>query len=781
MMNPKRLDVAGGAHTARLVWVLASLGLGLGAVMLAISGWTLRRIHTERSRLSTFQPRMVAMMARFDQGLANGGSALSALLDGGDVEPGSPEWIEELTNLASEMQKVAHEADAVLEVTGFRDQCEAVERLYEKCVDWNHRHAELMRKLPMVKTEAEWSLERLREAIDKAEGRIRLRLAVKTRQLDRIDGSQASQVAREIVKEIGLPTNLTMAKAELVDLALLSEKLWAEDRIDYLTDIKDNQFRSTLERFERNVHQIKRSDAIESEVIQNLLDDFKLKLFGEGFSLDGAHQTIVPGGQALFTLTRDRLTLQGQRAGLLADILRHMEQLRVCGRRMNENIHVCTAELTLAADLALTRAWRIMLFLCLTSSGVFAILAARIAQAVKNQLVATEIANRDLCIEIERRKQAQKSLREERDFSESLVASLPGVFYVIDEQGRMVKHNRALEDTVGYSSGEVIGMSAASFFKGAERALVTERVQEVFAKGHSSVEAGLISKAGQATPHYFTGVRAHIGDADYLVGVGIDITDRRLAEQKQGHLIDELQKANSQLEDFAHVVSHDLKAPLRGVKILADWLLADFADKLGDDGRRQLELLVGRVNRMRDLIDGILKCARVAHNQMDSARIDLNEIVPRIIDMIGVPENITINLVHPLPVVEGVETHLAQVFQNLLSNAVKYMDKENGLVEIDCTDDSDRWRFSVRDNGPGIESQHFDRIFRLFQTLTARDEFESTGVGLTLVKKIVELHNGSVWVESELGQGSTFFFTFPKCEPTSWADQNMRAVASSSI
>ena len=117
-----------------------------------------------------------------------------------------------------------------------------------------------------------------------------------------------------------------------------------------------------------------------------------------------------------------------------------------------------------------------------------------------------------------------------------------------------------------------------------------------------------------------------------------------------------------------------------------------------------------------------------------------------------------------MPVIECEETRIMQVFQNLLSNAIKYMDKKQGQIKVGCTGEDGLWRFSVCDNGPGIEEKHFEKIFQMFQTLSSRDEYESTGVGLTVVKKIVELYGGGIWVESKVGEGSTFFFTFPKQE-----------------
>ena len=142
--------------------------------------------------------------------------------------------------------------------------------------------------------------------------------------------------------------------------------------------------------------------------------------------------------------------------------------------------------------------------------------------------------------------------------------------------------------------------------------------------------------------------------------------------------------------------------------------------------------------------------------------INLNDLVPEVVDIIAPPANIEIVYEGALPTITFEETRIRQVFQNLISNAVKYMDKPKGRISIGCADEATRWKFNVTDNGPGIEEKYYDKIFKIFQTLKPRDEYESTGIGLTIVKKIVELYGGKIWVESTVGQGTTFFFTVLK-------------------
>jgi len=241
-----------------------------------------------------------------------------------------------------------------------------------------------------------------------------------------------------------------------------------------------------------------------------------------------------------------------------------------------------------------------------------------------------------------------------------------------------------------------------------------------------------------------------------------EITERQQAEKRQAQLIEKIDNMNKELKDFASIISHDLKAPLRGIKTLAQWILDDTADKLGDQGCEQMNQLLGRVDRMYNLIDGVLQYSKAGHTDEGPMPVHLDKFVPEVIDMLVPPKNISITIEGPMPVIECEQTHAMQLFQNLLSNAIKYMDKEEGSIKVACTEQDDFWQFSITDNGPGIEEKHFERIFKMFQALSTNEETQSTGVGLTIAKKIVELYGGRIWVESTVGEGSTFLFTLPK-------------------
>ncbi len=347
-------------------------------------------------------------------------------------------------------------------------------------------------------------------------------------------------------------------------------------------------------------------------------------------------------------------------------------------------------------------------------------------------------------------------------FRDLIDQSNDAVFIVEPQWGRFLDANDRACASLGYTRKELLNMTVKDIEEVIpDDSAWTKHVRQVRKKGYMVLEGRYKRKDG-TTSFVETSLKlVSQEDGEHIIAVARDITEHKQAEEKQAELLEKVESINKELKDFAYIVSHDLKAPLRGIRTLADWIGSDYADKLDDEGREQMGLLSSRVDRMHNLIDGVLEYSRVGREKEKQVQVNLNELVPEIIDVIAPPENVTITVEDKLPVVECGQTRIMQVFQNLLSNAVKYMDKPKGRVKVGCVEEDGFWKFSVADNGPGIEEKHFERIFRIFQTLSPRDEVESTGVGLSVVKKIVELYGGKIWVESKPGKGSTFFFTLP--------------------
>ncbi|AMM50257.1 histidine kinase [Rufibacter sp. DG15C] len=224
----------------------------------------------------------------------------------------------------------------------------------------------------------------------------------------------------------------------------------------------------------------------------------------------------------------------------------------------------------------------------------------------------------------------------------------------------------------------------------------------------------------------------------------------------------ELDSKNKELDQFAYVVSHDLKAPLRGIENASKWVEEDMGKELPSHIQEYLLMMRARVHRMENLINGILALARVGRAKLEEENVNVQHLLFDVIDMLNPPAGFQIHMPDRLPVLRAAKVELQQVFSNLISNAIKYHDKEKGNVTVSYNEFADYHEFSVADDGPGIEAEYHDRIFVLFQTLQERDAVESTGVGLSIVKKIIERQGGKIQVASSPGQGSVFTFTWPK-------------------
>ncbi|MBI5334351.1 MAG: CHASE domain-containing protein [Burkholderiales bacterium] len=271
--------------------------------------------------------------------------------------------------------------------------------------------------------------------------------------------------------------------------------------------------------------------------------------------------------------------------------------------------------------------------------------------------------------------------------------------------------------------------------------------------------------AGTATP-----LRGADGRVAGAVLISRDETGRLKAEQEREALLQEISRSNRELDQFAYVASHDLKAPLRGIGNLAQWIeedLGSLGTGLPDGVADQLRLLRGRVGRMESLIDGILLYSRAGRTAATQEAVDVALLLRETVELLSPPAGVEVRIEPPLPRFTTDRVALQQVFMNLIGNAIKHAaprpaQGQGARVEVSCQDDGRLWRFAVSDNGPGIAPAYHERIWGLFQTLEARDKVEGTGIGLSIVRKAVEAHGGRAWVESAEGQGATFFFTWPK-------------------
>jgi len=230
--------------------------------------------------------------------------------------------------------------------------------------------------------------------------------------------------------------------------------------------------------------------------------------------------------------------------------------------------------------------------------------------------------------------------------------------------------------------------------------------------------------------------------------------------RQREELLHNLEMKNQILSDYAHMVSHDLKSPLRSIDSLINWILDDnklIFDKSTNDN---LNLILQNLEKMDALINGILNYSTIDQAGLESYDVDLNHLVSEAIQIIYKPKHIDVFIINELPVIKGDKFRLQQLFLNLIQNAVKSIDKEKGLVEISVKKIDSFWLFTVKDNGKGISPEYHDKIFQIFEKL--ENDQMATGIGLSIVKKIISFYGGQIYLESEVGKGSAFNFTLPK-------------------
>ena len=250
-----------------------------------------------------------------------------------------------------------------------------------------------------------------------------------------------------------------------------------------------------------------------------------------------------------------------------------------------------------------------------------------------------------------------------------------------------------------------------------------------------------------------------LGSVADSIAVGIE---RKRVDEAREHLIAALNRKNQELDQFAYVASHDLKAPLRGIANLAQWVEEDLGGSMTDEARAHMQLLQGRVHRLEALIDGILSYSRAGRVREQVEEVDTGKLVRESIELLGAPSTVVFQVANDMPVFRVERVPLEQVFMNLLTNAVKHARRDDARIEVGFRDAGLFYEFSVRDNGQGIAPEFHERIWTIFQTLESRDKVEGTGIGLSVVRKLVETRGGHARVSSQPGAGATFYVTWPK-------------------
>jgi PAS domain S-box-containing protein len=361
------------------------------------------------------------------------------------------------------------------------------------------------------------------------------------------------------------------------------------------------------------------------------------------------------------------------------------------------------------------------------------------------------------------KKRYHESIDKEREKYSSIIANMNMGILEVDNQDIINFANYSFLEMSGYSLEELLGSSATDLFLNKKNKLILEEKQKNRIEGvNNSYQIHVKNKIGEEKHWLVSGAPNYNvnGEVEGYIVIHFDITEQKKMEFQKEKLLNKLGTQNERLNEYAHMVSHDLKSPLRSIHTLITWIKEDNENLFNETTEKYLALIEDKVEKMDNLIQGILTYSKVDSSKEYKEKIDLNEIVQNCIAIIYIPENISITIKKKLPIFETDRFRIQQLFQNLISNAVNFIDKKKGFVEIACEENDDEYIFAIKDNGQGIEVKYQTKIFELFQSFS--EQTKVTGIGLSIVKRIVDYYNGKIWIESTLGIGTTFFIKLPK-------------------
>jgi PAS domain S-box-containing protein len=375
--------------------------------------------------------------------------------------------------------------------------------------------------------------------------------------------------------------------------------------------------------------------------------------------------------------------------------------------------------------------------------------------------------------DISERKRQEEILRVREETTRLIMNSALDAIICIDINGRITVWNPQAEKIFGWKESAVRGsLLSETIIPHKYRAAHEAGLKRYLQTGEGPVlnqiiEITALHISGREFPIELTIVPINQDGTLFYCAFLRDITERKNAEERQKQYANELKQKNIELEQFAYVVSHDLQEPLRTVSGFVDLLRRHYKGKEDEVSGRYINYITEASQRMRNLVKDLLDYSRLGRERK-LEQIDCNDVVRDALSdlAIAIRESQARVNVDALPVISGYRTEIKQLFQNLISNSLKFRKpNETPVIALWAEYDTDFWKFTIRDNGIGINEKHWDRIFVIFQRLHLKNEYEGTGIGLAHCKKIVELHEGKIWLESTPGKGTDFFFTIRKFEP----------------
>ena len=361
------------------------------------------------------------------------------------------------------------------------------------------------------------------------------------------------------------------------------------------------------------------------------------------------------------------------------------------------------------------------------------------------------------------KKRYKESIEAERQKYSNIIANMNMGLLEVDINDIVLYANQSFCEMSGFSLLDLLGNKASELLMDEEARTFLKTKNAIRSKGVSdSYEIKAKDKNGHTKHWLISGAPNYNINGELIgsIGIHLDITDQKNLEIQKEQLLNKLEKQNQQLNEYAQIVSHDLKSPLRSIHSLIAWIKEDNDKEFSPETFQYLNMIQSKVEKMDHLIHGILTYSKVDAEDALIELVDLNDVINNCIKILHIPENTKVLFDQKLPIIKADKFRIQQLFQNLISNAVNYIDKPEGLVSIGFSQDNKNYIFYVKDNGPGIAKENQEKIFKIFQSFTQHES--STGIGLSIVKRIVDNYNGSISIESELTKGTTFFIKLPK-------------------
>ncbi len=363
------------------------------------------------------------------------------------------------------------------------------------------------------------------------------------------------------------------------------------------------------------------------------------------------------------------------------------------------------------------------------------------------------------------RMEKETALFQEKRFRDSLIESMPGVFYHFDRQGKLLRWNRNLEKVCGLTADEMSKANPVQLFDPEEGKRVANSIEEVFREGEASTEASFLSKDGKKSPFHLTGRRFDVGEKMGLVGVGVDISQQKETQKKLERAMFELTRTNQELEHLTFAASHHLQEPLRKVRTFGDRLKKGYSNELGLKGKDYIDRMQRSTDRMRKMLNSLLLFSRIRSGSLSWVTVDMDRLVREV--SLELAENRYKGLggcveIGDLPFLEGDALRITNLFHHLMDNAFKFArDGVSPMVKVFALEIGGHCRITVEDNGIGFDEKYKDRIFEPFQRLHPMGRYGGVGMGLAICRRIVEVHGGRITVTSKPGVGSAFEVDLP--------------------